>query len=109
MTTRTSQALAELLNRTDPGFVVFAHMFPMRIFRVSCTVDFKTFRVERFRQHNKDPNDPRGAWQTLATLGHEMPGMKLDETFKFAIAEQQKYIAQRVQRASAKQIVRVPG
>ena len=106
---KTSQALVELLNRTDAGFVVFAHMFPMRIFRVSCSVDFKTFRVERFHQHNTNPNDPKGAWQTLATLGHEMPGMRLSETFQFAIAEQTKYINQRVQRAKAKQIVRVPG
>ena len=29
-----SQALADLLNKTDAGWIVFAHMVPTRIFRI---------------------------------------------------------------------------
>jgi len=86
------QALADLLNQTDPGFVAFVFAHPTRIFRVSAKQDFCTFRVEQFTRTNKDNMNPRGSWHTLSTHGSEMPGMMLDTACKAMIKAQFDFI-----------------
>jgi len=81
------QPLIDLINKTDPNFIAFAHgcvvspgphahtvFLPLRI---SASLDFKTFRVEQLIRTNKDPHNPRGSWSTLSTHGSETEGQML--------------------------------
>ena len=81
------QPLIDLINKTDPNFMVFAHgcvvspgsnartvFLPLRI---SVSLDFKTFRIEQLIRTNKDPYKPQGSWSTLSTHGSETDGAML--------------------------------
>ncbi len=92
------QALADLLNKTDPGFIAFAFSHPTRIFRVAAAVDFKTFRVEQFTRTNKDNMNPKGSWHTLSTHGSETPGMMLDPACKAMLKAQKDFIGKLTKR-----------
>lgn len=99
------QALADLLNKADPGFVVFAHMMPTRIFRVVASDGshpdkpaFCTFRVEQFTRTNKDNLNPKGSWHTLSTHGSPTPGEMLDTAFQAAIKAQNDFVAKITRR-----------
>ncbi len=93
------QALADLLNKTDEGFICFAFMWPAKVIRVIAKTDFTTFRVERFKRTNRDNIDPKGSWHTLATLGDPMPGMMLGRAMETAMKEQNDLIAREERKA----------
>lgn len=95
------QALADLLNKTDEGWIVFAHMVPTRVFRVAAHESLKTFRVEQFTRTNKDNITPRGEWHTLSTHGSETPGMMLDTAFKAAVKAQDSFRAKMQKKIEA--------
>ncbi len=69
--------LVELLNKSEPGFILFCHAWPMRVIRVSASVDFLTFRVEQLILTNKDRANPKGTWHTKSTHGGQVPGEAL--------------------------------
>lgn len=92
------QVLADLLNKTDPGFIVFAHMIPTRIFRIAAHENFCTFRVEQFTRTNKDNFNPKGSWHTLSTHGSETPGAMLDAACKAAMKAQSDFIGKLTNR-----------
>ena len=87
------QILADLLNKTDAGWIVFAHMVPTRIFRITAHESFKTFRVEQFTRTNKDNLNPKGAWHTLSTHGSETPGAMLQTACTASIKTQNDFLA----------------
>ncbi len=100
------QALADLLNKTDEGFICFAFMWPAKVIRVIAKKDFTTFRVERFTRTNTDNADPKGSWHTLATLGDPTPGMMLGRAMEAAVKEQKDLIAR--EQRKAQKIMGVP-
>ena len=96
------QALADLLNKTDAGWIVFAHMVPTRIFRLTAHESFKTFRVEQFTRSNKDNFNPQGAWHTLSTHGSETPGAMLQAACSAAIKSQNDFLAKMQKKVEAR-------
>ena len=96
------QALADLLNKTDPGWIVFAHMVPTRIFRIIAREDFKTFRIEQFTRTNKDNFKPMGSWHTLSTHGSETPGAMLQTACTAALKAQNDFRVKMQKRVEAK-------
>ena len=92
------QALADLLNKTDEGFICFAFMWPAKVIRVIAKKDFTTFRVERFTRTNTDNADPKGSWHTLSTHGSETPGMMLDPACKAMLKAQKDFIGKLTKR-----------
>lgn len=97
-----NKALADLLNKADPGFVVFAHMMPTRIFRISASENFCTFRVEQLTLTNSDRLTPKGSWRTLSTHGSDAPGAKLAETFLVAQKAQNAFVAKMQKRMASR-------
>lgn len=67
------KALADLLNKADPGFTPFAFALPTRVFRIARSDNACTFRVEQFVRTNKDNLNPQGTWRTISTHGSETP------------------------------------
>jgi hypothetical protein len=96
------QALADLLNKTDAGWIVFAHMVPTRIFRITAHESFKTFRVEQFTRTNKDNITPSGTWHTLSTHGSETPGAMLQAACTAALKAQNDFRAKMQKRVEAR-------
>lgn len=96
------QALADLLNKTDAGWIVFAHMVPTRIFRITAHESFQTFRVEQFTRTNKDNLNPMGAWHTLSTHGSETPGAMLQTACTAALKAQNDFRVKMQKRVEAK-------
>jgi hypothetical protein len=85
--------LVDLLNKTEPGWIVFAHMVPTRIFRVAAHETFKTFRVEQFTRTNSDNMNPQGTWFTKSTHGSDVPGQMLKTACDAATKAQNDFIA----------------
>ena len=92
METSLPQSLVDLLNKVEPDRLVFCHMVPTRIFRVSVNKEFKTFRVEQLTITNKDRMNPHGSWHTLSTHGSETPGVMLSKAMETAIVAQKDFI-----------------
>ncbi len=86
-------ALAELLNKTEPGWFVFAHMVPTRIFRIIATENFCSFRVEQFSRTNKDNFNPRGTWRTISAHTDQIPGRMCQTACNAAIKTQNDFIS----------------
>lgn len=91
-----------MLNKTEPGFVVFAFMIPTRIFRITRSENWKTFRVEQLTRTNKDAFNPQGSWHTLSTHGSELPGKMLDTACKSALQAQVDFRHKMTKRMEAK-------
>jgi|SRR6185312_3599622 len=98
-----TQAVADLLNKTEPGWRVYAHMIPTRIFRISVKDGDCTFRVEQMTRTNRDNLNPKGDWRTLSTHGSETPGMMLAAAQKAASEAQKHFIKKMQTRMGVKQ------
>lgn len=77
MSVNIPQPLIDLLNKTDHGYVVYAHMVPTRIFRIVRSENWCTFRVEQLHRTNRDNLSPKGTWATVSTHGDAQPGAML--------------------------------
>lgn len=88
MSMNIPKALADLLNKTDPGWVVFAFMVPTRVFRITAKDDFCTFRIERFKRTNRDNLNPQGSWGTIST--HSNQPLKL--IYETALRTQKDFV-----------------
>jgi hypothetical protein len=87
------QALADLLNKVDDGWTVFAHMIPTRIFRVVARNDFKAFQVQKFTRTNKDNLNPKGSWHSESPVWYDpTPGAMLQTACTAALKIQRDFI-----------------
>lgn len=96
-----SPGMVALLNKSAPGFVVYAHMVPTRIIRVSADENFCTFRVEQLVRANKDNMNPLGEWRTLSTHGSPNPGVMLETAMAAGFKAQRDLVNKLKQRAQA--------
>jgi hypothetical protein len=91
MSASVPPGIIALLNKVEPGYVVFAHCIYFRV-RVIASENFKTFRVEQLRLTSKDRLDPKGAWSTVSTHGSETEGVMCAPAME-AMFEVQKRLA----------------
>ena len=99
-------ALVELVNKVEPGRIVYAHFVPTRIIRVTVDVNFCTFRVEQLIRTNRDNMKPMGSWRTLSTHGSETPGQMLQTAMSAARDAQQELIRKLQSRQVKRGIIR---
>jgi hypothetical protein len=99
-------ALAALMNKTEPGFIVYAHFVPTRVIRVTAHQDFIRFRVERLILTSKPGMPPIGNWKTLKALSGKLPGEMLNQAMQEAYREQVELVKRIQKRQESRKILR---
>lgn len=70
-----TEPLKRLLNSIEPGWHVHLFIVPLRIIRICRSSDWRRWRVEQLILHNRDRDNPRGAWKTVQVFVSENPGI----------------------------------
>jgi hypothetical protein len=97
------QALADLLNKVDDGWTVFAHMIPTRIFRVVARNDFCAFQVQQFTRTNRDNFNPKGTWHSVSPVWFDpAPGAMLQTACTTALKIQREFILKNNKKQEAR-------